>query len=299
MDRAALALASLVGVEVTSLTVNSLESEDAPFLGLVVSKLSPIVGNLLERRIVQVIDELNPVSGSGLSWVRQDPGFPDALLVDRRGTSTEAGYEVKAWYALSTELTGRFRESERLLAPRNIGLIVVAWVMSHVVYGTPTIVDILAVDAVSVARARDEHYHQPPDYLCVEPGNTTSRTRNLQQTNVNGYRLQDATPRQLRDARGLVAAHPGHGRPSHTEEAQALALALMNRFPYRLDTNFAKIDRVDHPDIERFKTAVLSSKFRGRPIKDWANLLKDLTNEKDLVAQAQAAAIVQAVYDEL
>jgi len=40
-----------------------------------------------------------------------------------------------------------------------------------------------------------------------------------------------------------------------------------------MDTNYAKIDRIEHPDIEEFKTRVLNMKFRGKKIKDWAKLL--------------------------
>ena len=53
MERAEEVLQSLVGETVATVSVNSLEPEDAPFLGLIISKLSPIIGNLLERRIVQ------------------------------------------------------------------------------------------------------------------------------------------------------------------------------------------------------------------------------------------------------
>ena len=34
------------------------------------------------------------------------------------------------------------------------------------------------------------HYHKPPDYLVFEPEDTSERTANLQQTNTNGYKLQ-------------------------------------------------------------------------------------------------------------
>ena len=201
MTRAEALLRSLSGGTIDTLTVNSLESEDAPFLGQVVSKLSPMIGNLLERKIIELIEQ---DTETGLRWKRQDPDFPDVVLVDREGLSTHAGYEVKAWYALSTELTGRFRESYNLLASRSVRVVIVAWVMSHIVYGTPHIIDVLSVDAASVAVQRDEHYHKPPKYLTVEPGDTTLQTRNLKQTNVNGYRIQENDPASLAQAQKLV-----------------------------------------------------------------------------------------------
>lgn len=289
-------LQKLVGEDVETISVNSLESRDAPFLGLVVSKLSPMIGNLLERRITQVLTE---ASADGYSWLRQDPGFPDAVLVDELNQLTGAGYEVKAWYALSTELTGRFRESRNLLEGKQIKVVIVAWAMSHVVYGTPKILGILTVDADAIAESRDAHYFKPPLYLTVEPGNTSNRTRNLQQSNVNGYRLQVELQDEIGLAQALVESHSGRTAPSHLPEAQRLVQELMSQFAYRLDTNFAKIDRIDNDEIEAFKSNVLSQFFRGKTIKQWAKLLKDLNSEEGSVAHLEATHEIQKIYNSL
>ena len=45
------------------------------------------------------------------------------------------------------------------------------------------------------------------------------------------------------------------------------------RFPYRLDTNFAKMDRIVHPGIEAFKKRVLATKIHGLTIAQWSALL--------------------------
>jgi len=296
MLRAELLLQSLVGRTIETLTVNSLGIEDAPFLGSVISKLSPIIGNLLERKIRELIEK---DSENGLRWQRQDPDFPDVVLVDRDGKSTHAGYEVKAWYALSTELTGRFRESYNLLDGHKIKVVIVAWVMSHIVYGSPLIIGVLPVDASSIATQRDKHYHKPPQYLTVEPRDTTARTRNLQQTNVNGYRIQENNQERLAEAQNIVNGHPGRLVSPHMTEAQSLNTELMSRFAYRLDTNFAKVDRVDHPDIEHFKTSVLNHGERGRNITQWANILKELNDSSKPSVQMKAAEVIKSVYDTL
>jgi hypothetical protein len=105
-------------------------------LAIIVSKLSPIVGNLLERHIASILSrDLIAADGeSQYRWVRQDPDFPDALLLAPDGSSTRAGYEVKAWYPLSTEVTGRFRESLNLLAGRDVRLAIISWIMDRIVY---------------------------------------------------------------------------------------------------------------------------------------------------------------------
>jgi hypothetical protein len=289
-------LMDLVGETVDTLTVNSLEPEDAPFLGLVVSKLSPMIGNLLERRITQVLSES---SADGFHWLRQDPGFPDAILVDELGKLTGAGYEVKAWYALSTELTGRFRESINLLAEKNIKVVVIAWAMSHVVYGTPEILGIVSVDASEVASSRDSHYFKPPQYLTVEPGDTSSRTKNLQQSNVSGYRMQVDDEVEISLAQALTDNHAGKGKDSSSIEAQELVKELMNKFDYRLDTNFAKIDRIDNVAIESFKSDILAMQFRGRSIKEWTKVLKNLNSDKESDEFIEAATLIKNVYKNL
>ena len=47
---------------------------------------------------------------------------------------------------------------------------------------------------------------------------------------------------------------------------------LVTGFKYRLDTNFAKMDRIVHPEVEAFKTRVLGTEFSGLTIQQWSNL---------------------------
>ena len=295
MARARGVLKSLAGESVDAIEVKSIGAEEAPFLGQVVSKLSPMIGNLLEARLIQVLDEgAHPT----LHWRRQDPDFPDAALFDQSGHPLGAGFEVKAWYALSTELTGRFRESQNLLAPRDVHVVVIAWVMSHIVYGTPQILDVLIVPAKQVAAARDAHYHRPPDYLILEPEDTTGRTRNLQQTNVAGYKWQEVDKAKVAEARDLMSRLGRSPDAPHSAIEQELAKALISSFNYRLDTNFAKIDRIDDPDIEAFKTRVLAMYAHGMSMKDWAKLLRELNSEVEETSR-RAAQTIQRIYGSL
>jgi hypothetical protein len=295
MARAEKTLRDLVGEELSTISISSPSPDEAVFLGQNISKLSPIIGNLMERRITHLLTE--DETEHGMRWLRQDPLFPDALLVDSDGKSTNAGFEVKAWYVLSTELTGRFKESVNLLAGKDIRVVVVAWMMSHVVYGSPQIVDVIVVDALGMASARDGHYHKPPDYVCEEPQDTSGRTANLQQTNVNGYKLQDTSKRTALEK--MVKISSAAKEASHTKDAQNLVKELMNAAQYRMDTNFAKIDRIDHDGIEAFKASVLASKHRGRTNKEWQRLLKNLGNDDDPLEQKRAELVITEIYDEL
>lgn len=97
--------------------------------------------------------------------------------------------EAKAWYVCGTEITARFRASQTVLIGKRVYVVLVAWIMSDIVFGTPTILGYRLFDASEVARIRDEHYHQPIDYLVIEPEDTAARTVNLRQANVAGFKL--------------------------------------------------------------------------------------------------------------
>jgi hypothetical protein len=148
-----------------------------------------------------------------------------------------------------------------------------AWLPEHLIYGKPRIIDVCVVSGLSVAAARDNHYHNPPDYLVLEPEDTTARTRNLQQTNTNGYKWQ-GTDEQFQEATGLVQSWGLDARAYQpTREYQERLRGLIGKYPYRLDTNFAKMDRIVHPEIEDFKSRVLGSRVNGMTIAEWSRLL--------------------------
>ena len=156
--------------------------EYALHLAKVVSKLSPILGNMIEYSVVKFLNESGDWNGAG-KWVRQDPGFPDAVFISNKQQGPIPGVEVKTWFPLATEITARFRESVTHFSDDNVDVAVVAWIPEHILYGKPKIIGVWTDTAVSLATARDAHYHNPPDYVVIEPQDTTARTANLQQTN--------------------------------------------------------------------------------------------------------------------
>ena len=156
-------------------------------LAKVISKLSPLLGNMIE---FSTVDMLNAHDWQGVgTWVRQDPGFPDALFQSET-VLPNPGIEIKAWFPFATEITARFKDSVTIFKDNNIDMALIAWLPENVIWGKPKIIDVLVVSGKSVAEARDRHYHRPPDYLVFEPEDTSERTANLQQTNTNGYKLQ-------------------------------------------------------------------------------------------------------------
>jgi hypothetical protein len=266
LDQASDRIRELQGHELDVLSLRKpLDADEALGWAKIVSKLSPILGNLFEFEIVRLLNDLD--LPPGLEWVRQDPGFPDAALLGF--SDPPPGIEIKAWFPLATEITGRFRESRVRLLDGSVRLAVVCWLPEYVIFGKPVVVGTFVADALSLAEARDTHYFRPPLYLVQEPGDTSQRTVNLQQTITNGFRCQE-TPQGLAQAQAEVDVWPDSATTySHETEVQDLVQSLLSRFSYRLDTNFAKIDRIEHEGLETFKAAIMATEYRGKTILDW------------------------------
>jgi len=156
-------------------------------LAKVISKLSPLLGNMIEFSTVDLLNDYDWADNG--QWIRQDPGFPDALF-QSQSILPNPGIEIKAWFPFATEITARFKDSVTIFKDNNIDMALIAWLPENVIWGKPQIIDVLVVSGKSVAEARDFHYHKPPDYLVFEPEDTSDRAANLQQTNTNGYKLQ-------------------------------------------------------------------------------------------------------------
>lgn len=275
-------LAGLRGHVLDLLTISPPVSPAAAVnLAKVVSKLSPMLGNLIEFNTVEFLNQQKEFAGLG-TWKRQDPGFPDAIF---DGSITPApGFEIKAWFPLATEITARFKDSQKHFLQDQTYVVLLAWLPEHLIYGKPVVRDLCIVSGASVAAARDAHYHNPPDYLVVEPNDTSARTANLQQTNTNGYKFQ-GTKEQFAAAEKLVKSWgPAFKTYSHDTHYQLRVRELMSKFPYRLDTNFAKTDRIVHAEIEAFKRRVLASQVHGMSVQAWARLFA--SNDEPKIEQA-------------
>lgn len=239
-------------------------------LSKVISKLSPLVGNLIEFNTVEFLNQQNEFAEFG-KWQRQDPGFPDTIFV---GTvQPTPGLEIKAWFPLATEITARFKDSQNHFRFDQTYVAMLAWLPDKIIYGKPRILDVCVVSGLSVAVARDTHYHNPPDYIVLEPEDTTQRTANLQQTNTSGYKFQGSAEEFL-EAEKIVDSWGTQGKVyKPTRDYQRLLRELRIRYEYRLDTNFAKMDRIVHPGIEEFKRRVYNTEVSGMTVGGWNKLL--------------------------
>ena len=254
--------------------------EYAVQLSKVVSKLSPLIGNMIEFSTVDLLNT-HKWKFNG-KWERQDPGFPDALFRSDNITC-KTGIEIKAWFPLATEITARFKDSVLIFQNDSINVALIAWLPEYVIYGKPKIIDVLIVSGKSIAEARDKHYHKPQTYLVVEPEDTSERTGNLQQTNTNGYKFQEDKS-DIASAKEYIKSFGEEFLTySPTKEYQEKLKELQGKYVYRADTNYAKIDRIEHPEIEAFKNRVENEiLFQGKTIKEWRKLLSDRTPKEKL-----------------
>jgi hypothetical protein len=265
-------------------------------LAKVISKLSPLLGNLIEFNTVEFLNKQNEFSEFG-KWQRQDPGFPDTIFVGK--VQPTPGLEIKAWFPLATEITARFKESQNHFQFDQTYVAILAWLPEKIIYGKPRIFDICVVSGLSVAKARDNHYHNPPDYLVLEPQDTTKRTANLQQTNTNGYKFQGAVEEFL-EAQKIVESWGAEGKLyKPTREYQHLLRELLIRYTYRLDSNFAKIDRIAHSEIEEFKQRVYNTEFLGMTVGQWNKLLSSRREDNIKIALQTHLGIREESIDEL
>lgn len=291
-ERAIQALSKLAARPVDLLTVKSLGPDiDAVLIAKNISKLSPFVSTQLENAVIETLTEVPGVEQ--LSWERQDPGFPDAGLTFG-GQQTGHGIEAKAWYACGTEITARFKASQTVLIGKRVYVVVVAWIMSDIIFGTPTILDYELFDAADVAEVRDAHYHKPIDYVVVEPEDTADRTVNLQQANVMGFKLQTSDPSRRKAMEHLVADHSWEH--PHTDWSRSIVKVLRQNLDYREETNFGKLDRIDHPGIEEFKARVLNMDYQGRTVREWTKVIRGLASSNP-VERERSILIAQDLYE--
>lgn len=248
--------------------------EYAIFLSKINSKLSSIVGNMIEEKMTTHLNSSGSYSNVG-SWVRQDPGFPDNIFLSDEVPSIP-GIEVKAWFPFATEITGRFKATQKLLSNNSIVVALVAWAPESILHGKPKILDVCIESGLQIAKDRDNHYFNPPYYLIVEPQDTSLRTANLQQQNVEGYRFQ-GTDDELLQAIEIVqnSGINRHIYDFNNPDIISLIQDLRNKFTYRLDTNFAKINRIQNSAINKFKHSVYNSTLHGEQILTWRKISRD------------------------
>ena len=109
-------------------------ANQATNLAKIISKLSPLVGNLIEFNTVEFLNSHPEYQPFG-KWARQDPGFPDTVFLG--SVKPIPGFEIKAWLPLATEITARFKDSQDHFKQDQTYVCMLAWLPEQLIYGKP------------------------------------------------------------------------------------------------------------------------------------------------------------------
>lgn len=272
LEAASAQICKLEGHHFDILTVGKpANAQYAKELTKIISKVSPLVGNLIELEAIAQLNQIKwPVAGE---WQRQDPGFPDAIF--KGDVSPSPGIEIKSWFPFSTEITARFKESVEFFKYDQTNVAVLAWIPEFIIYGRPKVIGVWTGSARELSMSRDSHYHNPPDYIVMEPGETDARTANLQQSVVGGHKFQGSKEEFAKAEQACRELGLAKGTYSTSPSYQSKLKKLVGAFEYRVDTNFAKIDRVGNQSLEAFKTKIQEMTIDGKTVKQWSKLFQE------------------------
>ena len=233
-------LQALKGHTFDLLTVTKPISPNAAVnLAKIISKLSPLLGNLIEFNSVEILNDKSDFKGYG-TWLRQDPGFPDTIF--QGSINPVPGFEIKAWFPLATEITARFKDSQNHFVKDNTHVAMLAWLPDKLIYGKPEILAVCVVSGKSVAAARDNHYHNPPDYIVLEPEDTTPAQAICNKQTPTDTSFKERR-RNLREPRSSWLRGESPQEIQTGPQISSKLRQLFGRYSYRLDTNFAKMDQ--------------------------------------------------------
>ena len=239
----------------------------------ILAKFTPVLSNLLEVYLVERLNEYNDANEvwKGHKWVNQDPYFPDCILVNKdnhdptKVSHGVMGIEVKMWYPMATELTARMNESQAVPGLENSLLLIATWMPKKLLWGDISTIDVGIFDLLEVIRARDEKWFRPPTALITEPYDTTTRTANLQQTNVIFWELQDGAEACHKEVKTWSSK-----KYSTDDVMQGKIRQLIKLGSYRQENNNRnKIQRIGHKKINKFRKEVGDSEVCGKTLSEW------------------------------
>jgi hypothetical protein len=126
--------------------------------------LNNVLGATIEEQVVRTLNLVrttwDPDGRYALfSFVRQPQTFPDVRLKRAAADETLLGLELKGWYLLAKEGVPslRFQTAEAACAKQDL-IVVVPWVLSNVISGSPMLFEPFIESASFAARFRNYHW---------------------------------------------------------------------------------------------------------------------------------------------
>lgn len=129
--------------------------------------LNTVLGATIEEQVVTTLNEMRPLwdpekKYQAYYFVRQPQTFPDVLLQKQEnGRDIIMGIELKGWYLLAKERapTYRFKASASACADADL-LVVVPWVLSNVLSGSPVVMNPWVELAKFAAESRNYYWKE-------------------------------------------------------------------------------------------------------------------------------------------
>lgn len=126
--------------------------------------LNTVLGATIEEQVVRTLNLIRSTwdprdDYSLFSFVRQSQTFPDVLLKKSSTGEILLGIELKGWYLLAkeTEPSLRFQVTPMACAPLDL-IVVVPWVLSNVISGSPILFEPFVESARFAAEFRNHHW---------------------------------------------------------------------------------------------------------------------------------------------
>ena len=127
--------------------------------------LASALGATIEEEVVQTLNRMRSVWDPDkryetYGFVRQPQTFPDVLLRRKRdGHDVLLGIELKGWYLLNSEGMPNFRfvVNPGCCNPWDL-IVVVPWVLSNVISGSPVVYDVFIESAKYAAEQRNYYW---------------------------------------------------------------------------------------------------------------------------------------------
>jgi hypothetical protein len=123
------------------------------------------LGATIEEQVVQTLNRIRAVWDPDkryetYGFIRQPQAFPDCLLRKKtNGSDILLGIELKGWYLLANEgmPNFRFRVNPGCCNPWDL-IVVVPWVLSNVISGSPVVYDVFVDQARFAAEQRNFYW---------------------------------------------------------------------------------------------------------------------------------------------
>ena len=266
--------------KINILTINKCD-EDAviPFLKNM-SKLSSLISVQIETRALARIESIyGKELPDNVGWVINEriggEKYPDLAFADLDYSPASnwvwPGVEIKAWCPFATEMSGRMMKGQSIMQDYPDQLLLVAWLPTNLLYGDPQVIGTWVGDGLEMAKSRDNHWHDPPASLILEPDFSPTREAHKQHTNVDRYlwnddesKLEEA--KEMAEEKGLI-----DGPYSHDREYQRKVRELHNSFIYKKGANnFRKLNRLHHEPLNRFPDRIRkNTTIEGKQLDEW------------------------------